>query len=245
MAPLCLEIVATSGRCAERATAAGADRVEACQALELGGLTPSLEVLELILEHAPARGVHALLRHRPGNFHYDAEDRAVLVAQARSLARSGVHGLVLGALDASGAVDSHCLQEVTAAAFEVNPELEITFHRAIDEATDPLAILDSLFALPVDRVLTSGGKESAVDGLAMIGRLATRSAGQIQIMAGGGMTAEAIAQAAAYGASAVHFSAKQPWAGTIGVDAEMVGLLRQSVDRTMSAAAQLTSEETS
>lgn len=225
-----LEIVATSGACARTATAAGADRIEACEALELGGITPGPEVLDDILEHRPALGMHALLRSRPGDFHYDAAEVLLMERQARRLARAGVDGLVLGALDAGGAVDLEVVARLAAAGLEVNPELEITMHRAIDASSDPVACVTQLLALGIHRVLTSGGRDAAGEGLEVLARMAQAADGRIQIMAGGGMRAQDIGPACRAGAAAVHFSAKTQYAGTIRVSGDQVRQLRSTLN---------------
>lgn len=225
-----LEIVATSGACARRAFAAGADRIEACEALELGCISPGPEVLEDILEHRPALGVHALLRNRPGDFHYGEADLQVMERQARRLARTGVDGLVLGAVDASGTVDLKAVARMAAAGLEVNPELEITMHRAIDASTDPVASVTQLLDLGIHRVLTSGGQDCAGEGLEVIERMVQAAGGRIQIMAGGGMKARDIGPALRAGAAAVHFSAKTQHAGTIRVSEQHVEQLRNMLN---------------
>lgn len=225
-----LEIVATSGRCAWTAAAAGADRIEACEALDLGGITPGPEVLEDILERRPALGVHALLRSRPGDFHYEDAELRVMERQARRLARAGVDGLVLGALDAGGAVDLEAVARMAAAGLEVNPELEITMHRAIDASADPVASVTQLLALGIHRVLTSGGRDAAGEGLEVIARMAQAADGRIQIMAGGGMRARDVGPARGAGAAAVHFSAKTHYAGTIRVSEQQVRQLRSTLN---------------
>ncbi|WP_313811496.1 copper homeostasis protein CutC [Glutamicibacter sp.] len=225
-----LEIVATSGVSARLAAQNGADRIEACEALELGGLTPSPEVLADILEHRPRLGIHALLRSRPGDFHYDALDVSVMRRQARRLALAGVDGVVLGALNAQRQLDLETIQILADSCLEVNPELEITVHRAIDASTDPVHAVSQLLALGVRRVLTSGGRESAGDGMGTITQMVHQAKTKIQIMSGGGMRVQDIATATMAGVCAVHFSAKTPCAGTIRVSADQVRELRSAVD---------------
>lgn len=229
-APPLLEIVATSGSCAERATRAGAERLEACEALELGGLTPSPEVLEQILEQRPAAGVHALLRSRPGNFRYTAQEAAVMERQAARLAAAGADGLVLGALDEHGQLDLPLMLRWAEAALAVNPELQLTVHRAIDAAADPAVQLRRVLGGPFTRVLTSGGRPQAGAGMAIIAQLVREAAGRIEIMCGGGLRAEDLETAHGVGVSAVHFSAKTGYADTIEVSEQQVRRLRRTLD---------------
>ncbi|MFJ2618931.1 copper homeostasis protein CutC [Glutamicibacter sp. NPDC087344] len=225
-----LEIVATSAQCAQRATAAGADRLEACEVLELGGITPGPEVLDGILGHRPALGVHALLRSRPGDFVYSEEELRVMERQARRLARAGVDGLVLGTLDNSASVDLVAVSRLAYAGLEVNPHLEITLHRAIDASADPVACLAQILGLGVHRVLTSGGRETAGEGLRAITQMVQVANGGIQIMAGGGLRAADIKPMLQAGVSAVHFSAKKHHAGTLKVSRTQVQQLRSALD---------------
>lgn len=225
-----LEIVATSGVSAQLAVAAGADRIEACEALELGGITPSVEVLDDILEHRPELGIHALLRSRPGDFIYDKEDLSVMERQSSRLAAAGVSGIVLGALDRRGSLDLEAIQKLAGAALEINPDIEITIHRAVDASVDPVRAISQLLPLAPRRVLTSGGRESAGQGMATISRMVQAADSKIQIMSGGGMRVQDIATAQAAGVSAVHFSAKTQHAGTIRVSADQVRELRRAVN---------------
>lgn len=225
-----LEIVATSGACAQRAARAGADRIEACQALELGGLTPSPEVLDQILEQRPRRGVHSLLRSRPGDFCYSTEEAAVMERQAVRLAAAGVDGLVLGALDRGGSLDLVMMRRWAEAALAVNQRLEITVHRAIDASQDPVVQLDRLLELPVHRVLSSGGQPTCRQGMDTIAAMVRRAVGNIEIMCGGGLTPDDIGSAYRAGVSAVHFSAKTGYADTIEVSEQQVRQLRCTLD---------------
>lgn len=225
-----LEIVATSGACAAKSLAAGADRLEACEVLELGGITPSPEVLDDILANSPRLGVHALLRSRPGDFRYTSDELSIMVKQAQRLVKAGVHGLVLGALTAQKTLDITAINRLIDAGKSINPNLEITLHRAIDSVPDPLIGLAQILELPVTRVLTSGGRETVGQGLPMIKDMVALTDGKLQIMSGGGMKPEDIHEACAAGVAAVHFSAKINYAETIMVDEGRVREVRHRLD---------------
>ncbi|MFC9934363.1 copper homeostasis protein CutC [Glutamicibacter sp. NPDC127525] len=225
-----LEIVATSGACAQRATRAGADRLEACQALELGGLTPNPEALEQIHEHRPPRGVHALLRSRPGNFRYTTEEAALMERQAARLAAAGVDGIVLGALDPRGALDLAMMRHWAEAALAVNQRLEITVHRAIDASRDPIGELARLLEFPAHRVLSSGGRRTVDQGMATIEAMVQAAGSRIEIMCGGGLQATDIESVRRLGVAAVHSSAKTRYADTIEVSEQQVRQLRCTLD---------------
>lgn len=205
-----LEVAVTSARGARTARECGADRVELCSALELGGITPSAG----LVEQATAVGlpVFALVRCRPGGFVYDADEVATMRREARSLARAGVAGVVLGALNPAGDLDTDATRRIADAARDAEPAVQLTFHRAVDRARDPLAILPQLVPLGIERVLTSGGAPTADEGLATIGRM-TALGLPVQVTAGGGVRPDTVARAALAGVAAVHLSAKRRAAG--------------------------------
>ena len=190
------------------ALAEGADRVELCSALGLGGLTPSAGLLRAAVDAAEATSrsgfVHVLVRPRGGGFVYDEDELATTVADIRFAREAGASGVVVGALDEGGRVDLAAVERFVAAA----DGLDVTFHRAIDIVADPVAALDALSGLGVNRVLSSGGAPRSIDGVAVLAALAERGAGRIQVMAGGGVRVEDIPALAAAGVDAVHLSAR-------------------------------------
>lgn len=206
---IALEIAVTSVAGALVARDNGADRVELCSALELGGVTPSQGLVEATLSTGVP--VHALVRVRPGNFVYDRDEVATMVAEVRALAAAGVAGVVIGALTSDGALDHATvalLADTARAHSPLGGAIGVTLHRAIDQAADPVAVVEALASLGVSRVLTSGAAASAGDGVAMLARLVS-AAGTVQVMAGGGVTVEAIPSIVAAGVAAVHLSAKR------------------------------------
>ncbi|WP_284977543.1 copper homeostasis protein CutC [Arthrobacter sp. fls2-241-R2A-200] len=205
-----LEIAVVSATGAGTAASEGADRVELCSSLELGGITPSQGLMEASLEHVDGRlEIHALIRCRPGDFRYSASDVDTMVHETRHLLAQGAHGVVFGALSGEGDVDLTATRRLVDAAREANPDAQLTFHRAIDQARDPLAVLDELLALGFTRVLTSGHEPSAGAGLPTLERMVQRAHGDAEIMAGGGLTLEDIPAMHAAGLAAVHLSAKK------------------------------------
>ena len=230
-----LEIAVTSAAGAVTARDGGADRVELCSALELGGVTPSQGLVEATV--ATGVPVHALVRCRPGGFVYDTDELDVMVREIRALVRSGVAGVVVGALREDGSLDVDALRWFVEAALDaaaprpgttpqepaetparalgsrrvpgVSP-LEITVHRAVDRASDPVVAVAALVGLGVTRVLTSGGASTVGAGLAsgVLPRL-VEVAGDVQVMAGGGVQLGDVPALVAAGVDAVHLSAKR------------------------------------
>jgi copper homeostasis protein len=203
---LALEIAVTTAAGAVVARDGGADRVELCAALELGGVTAS----QGLVEAAVATGipVHALVRSRPGDFTYDADDLDTMLREVRSIAAAGVAGVVVGALRPDGSLDAAAITRFADAARQVQPGIEVTVHRAIDRAVDPVAAARTLPGLGVTRVLTSGGAPVAPAGIDTLARMVLAAEG-VQVQAGGGVSPADIGALAATGLAAVHLSAKR------------------------------------
>ncbi|MEV7605042.1 copper homeostasis protein CutC [Paenarthrobacter sp. NPDC089322] len=205
-----LEIAVTSAAGAGTSAAEGADRIELCSSLELGGVTPSQGLLEASLEHVDGRlEVHPLVRCRPGDFLFSASDVDTMVHEIRHLLKLGAHGVVVGALGADGSLDLRATRRFRDVVLEANPDAQITFHRAIDHSVDPLTALDALLELGFTRVLTSGHEATAGAGLPTLSRFVEHAGGALEIMAGGGLTLDDIPAMHAAGLSAVHLSAKR------------------------------------
>lgn len=180
-----VEVAVDSVAAAEVATALGASRLELCQALESGGLTPSLGLIETV-RAAVTVPVFVMIRPRAGDFVYSA---AELEAMARDIAAAkdaGADGVVIGALDRTGAID----REATARLVERAAPLPVTFHRAFDVASRPLKALEHLIEAGVRRVLTSGGATTADQGRTAISRYVRRAGSDLTILAGGGVTGD-------------------------------------------------------
>lgn len=187
----------------------GADRVELCSALGVGGLTPSAGTIELAAEIARDAGavsfLNVLVRPRAGGFCYSRDELNVVMHDIRHLQTLGAAGLVIGVLDTNGRVDIETMRDLVQAA----GSLEVTFHRAIDAATDPVADVAGLASAGVRRILSSGGAERSADGVDTLASMVTAAAGRIEIMAGGGVTIADIDALAATGIDAVHLSARR------------------------------------
>jgi copper homeostasis protein len=205
--PPAVEIAVTSPAGARTAIAAGADRVELCSALELGGLTPSSTMTRMAVELGIP--VHVLIRCRPGGFTYSPEEIGWMAQEAVDAVRDGAAGVVIGALTPDGRIDSPSLARILAAAREADAGTQVTFHRAIDQLRDPASHLDDLAASGITRVLTSGGAPTVDQGLPTIAAMLGRGTG-IEIMAGGGVLPEHLRRIIAVGVHAVHLSAKRP-----------------------------------
>lgn len=199
-----LELCAASIEAVELAKKHGFDRIELCQNLEQGGLTPSAGLIQL------ARNLevetHVLIRPRAGGFHYQPSELHLIEKDINFCAEVGVKGVVVGLLKANFDIDKPLLQQLMLRA----PQLDWTFHRAFDESIDWKRSLDVLIELGFKRVLTSGFASNVEIGLPVLAQMCAYADGRIDIMAGGGVNAGNIAKLSQIkGLSAIHFSATQ------------------------------------
>lgn len=185
------------------AQAAGADRVELCASLVEGGLTPSLGTIRAAC--AAARiPVHVIIRPRGGDFLYSEPEFQTMLDDVRALRDEGVAGVVFGCLARDGRIDE---ARMTALVEAAGP-LAVTCHRAFDMTRDPEEAVAALIGCGVDRVLTSGQHDTAVDGLDILRRTVAAAAGRLKVMACGELDASNIAQVwAESGADELHFAA--------------------------------------
>src|SRR6478735_7085909 len=232
-APRPVEIAVQDPAGARSAIAAGAARLELCQALDVGGLTPSLATLEAVLAAVEPAAVNVLVRPRGGGFVYDPDEVALVAADIRVCVERGAGGVVVGALTSAGGLDVETLRRWRDAAGPAT----LVFHRAVDAAADPSAVFNALVAEGVDRVLTSGGAPRSIDGLAMLAVFAERS-GAVEVMAGGGVQPADIPALFAAGVDAVHLSARSraghdapsgPGGGSAGHDVTDPGVVAEAV----------------
>ena len=180
--PLLIEACVDTTQSAIAAQNGGADRVELCDNLADGGTTPSHGVIGMVVEHLTIP-VFPIIRARGGSFVYGPDEIEVMRRDVKHARWLGAHGVVIGALTSDGAVDEHAVGVFQDAA----KDIPLTFHRAFDVCRDPMAALETLMRLGVQRVLTSGQRASAWEGRALIAQLHREAAGRIVVMAGGGI----------------------------------------------------------
>jgi copper homeostasis protein len=218
-----LEACVDSVESALAAQAGGADRVELCENLLEGGTTPSAGLVEVCRERLRIP-LHVLVRPRGGDFVYSDVETEVMQRDIALARRVGAGGVVLGALRPDGTVDV----ERTRALIGAARPLSVTFHRAFDFTPDADAALDTLIALGVDRVLTSGQAPTAVAGIQTLARLVVRAAGRIGVLAGGGLSEENLtAVAAESGVREVHVRATALLESPVSYRPRHLSLLKQ------------------
>ncbi len=163
------------------AVAGIADRIELCSALDLGGLTPDIGLMEM----AAKLGIetHVLIRPRSGDFQMSDDDLAAAVSSIRAANQLGLAGVVIGA-ESDGALDRSALDLMIRAS----DGMHVTLHRVIDVVDDPIAALETAVDAGAGRILTSGGAVSAINGISGLNALHKAAAGRIEIMAGAGLT---------------------------------------------------------
>ncbi|MCR5013240.1 MAG: copper homeostasis protein CutC [Bacteroidales bacterium] len=177
-----LEICANGIKSLRNAMDGCAQCVELCEALEVGGLTPSFGTMAKAIDISfiPMR---VLIRPRPGNYSYDEEEVEVMKTDIMLCKKLGFEGVVIGALDDEGMLDVDTLKSL----MEAGEGMKFTFHRAIDACTKPFEAMEQLIELGFDKVLTSGGRHSAEEGIPMIAEMQLRYGDRIAIMPGGGV----------------------------------------------------------
>lgn len=196
-----VEICANSFKSAKAAQDGGADRIELCAELSVGGLTPSYGLIEKVTSELIIP-VHVLIRPRSGDFVYSETEIDLMLRDIRYCKELGCAGIVSGVLTTENSVDV----TLTKMLIEASNGLEFTFHRAFDllSGTDDL---DSLIELGVSRLLSSGQQARAIDGIEMLKKLKDISEGKIQIMPGSGINSENALSFKKAGFEMVHFSA--------------------------------------
>ena len=187
--PTLIEACVDSIDSAIEAELGGADRVELCGELLQGGVTPSAGLVSGVCDRIKIP-VFALVRPRTGDFLYDDDELDVMLRDIEVIRSLNVEGIVIGPLTRDGDVDIGTLYTLIAAAGDMN----VTFHRAFDFVRDQPVALEALIELGVDRVLTSGGAPSALQGAAMLAELVEQGGTDITILGGGSINASNVAE---------------------------------------------------
>ncbi len=197
-----LEICTNSYQSAKNAQDAGAHRIELCQELAVGGITPSYGLLKEVIGNLKIP-VFVLIRPRGGNFVYSNAEFDIMKIDIQLCKDLGCHGIVSGVLNSDKTIDLKRTKEL----IELSQPLPFTFHRAFDVIVNSKEALEQLIDLGVERVLTSGQETSAEKGLELLYELNEISKGRITILAGGGISADNANKFKAIGLKEIHASA--------------------------------------
>lgn len=182
----------------------GADRLEVCANLIIGGTTPSTQLASMILRDIPVKA-NILIRPRFGDFLYEPEEAEEMLRQIAAFRDLGVNGVVIGALTPEGDLDLELMGRMMDCACG----MDVTLHRAFDMTRDPFQTLEQAIALGCKTILTSGQEQTALAGAGLLKQLQKQAAGRITIMAGSGVKSSNLcALHEATGITAFHASGK-------------------------------------
>ncbi|CAK9794973.1 Copper homeostasis protein cutC homolog [Anthophora plagiata] len=219
-----MEICIDSVESARNAIKGGATRLEVCSVLSEGGLTPTFGFLQKIRNLSPVP-IYAMLRARSGNFVYTTEEMEIMLEDLRIFKNHGVDGFVFGALTSDNRIHVEFCKEILRAA----RPLPVTFHRAFDEVDDPFESMKIIIDLGFERILTSGQRDTAEDGLDLIKKLVQMAEDRIIVMPGSGITKENILKIRiASGAKEFHASAKKKMLTQDGVNRVKIGTRKET-----------------
>jgi copper homeostasis protein len=212
------ELCAASIEAIQLAKELNFDRVELCQNLEQGGLTPSFSMID----YSIAYGIptHVLIRPRPGGFTYNSDELELIIREVVNCKNMGAAGIVIGALNESGAIDEPILEEI----MKKSGGLEVTFHRAFDDCVEWKKGMDILIKHGVKRILSSGLARNVDIGYPILSEMIKYAAGRIEIMTGGGVNASNIGKLVdELHPDAIHFS------GTVKFQLDEESLFSESI----------------
>ncbi|AUC14743.1 copper homeostasis protein CutC [Tenacibaculum sp. SZ-18] len=197
-----LEICANSYQSALNAEQAGAHRIELCSELNSGGITPSYGLIKKVISELSIE-TFVLIRPRSGNFVYSKAEFDIMKQDIIKCKSLGVNGIVSGVLKDNNTIDEKRSKELISLAYP----LPFTFHRAFDLITNPIEGIQQLINLNVNRVLTSGQKNKALEGLTLLKDLQKEYSNQIIILPGSGINSKNVGKLKKSGFIEVHASA--------------------------------------
>lgn len=163
----------------------GAERIELCENLYEGGTTPSYGTVKKVLEKIKISTL-VMIRPRGGNFCYSPAEVEIMIEDIRLFKKLGVKGVVLGVLTPNNKIDYPLLKRL----LKETGGMEVTFHKAIDEVANPANEVAKLAELGIDRILTSGGGKTALEGAEILNEMIKIANNKIKIVVAGGVTVE-------------------------------------------------------
>jgi copper homeostasis protein len=196
-----IELCAASFESIQLAQELPIDRIELCQNLEQGGLTPSIGMIDYAI--GKQIETHVLIRPRAGGFCYSEEELKIMLLDISYCKRIGVNGIVIGLLTETNEINRLQLEQISEAA----QDIDITFHRAFDDTIEWKRSMDLLINMGVKRILTSGVSTNVDSGFIVLREMVKYAKGRIEIMAGGGINANNVGKIETeIKPDAIHFS---------------------------------------
>lgn len=199
-----LECCVDSVESAVAAQAGGANRLELCANLVIGGTTPDINLYLAVREKVSIK-INVLIRPRFGDFCYTGEEFGIIKKDVEMFRKYGADGVVIGVLREDGSLDMARMKELMDAA----GDMSVTLHRAFDVSRDPFQTLKDAEDLHIGTILTSGQKNTCYEGRELLGKLVEKTAGKVDILVGSGVNSAQIAELAAVTkAKSFHLSGK-------------------------------------
>lgn len=161
----------------------GAERVELCDNLEEGGTTPSYGTIKMVVEKVDIPAF-VIIRPRGGDFFYSEDEIEIMKEDIKVCKSLGVKGVVIGALNRDNTINYEAIKEM----IDLAKPMSITFHKAIDELENPVAEVKKLAQIGVDRILTSGTKDTAIEGQEILREMVKEAGDDIIIIVAGKVT---------------------------------------------------------
>lgn len=200
-----LEVCVDSVESALAAYKGGADRLELCGNLIIGGTTPSLYLFDEIRKKVDIP-IHILIRPRYGDFCYSTYEFEIMLKEIKLFQENGANGVVIGCLKADGSLNLEQLK----AFMQQGEGMSVTLHRAFDVCKDPILALEQAIELGINQILTSGQEPNCVLGIGLLKELVHKGKERIDIMAGGAINASNIKEIArSTGVTTFHMSGKE------------------------------------
>jgi copper homeostasis protein len=197
-----IEICTPTYQSAINAQKGGVHRIELCEDLSVGGITPSIDLIKQVVKELSIPA-NILIRPRGGDFVYSDTEFNQMLSDIEFCKSIGCNGIVSGVLKSNKTIDA----ERTKQLIEASKPMSFTFHKAFDEVPDPYKTLDSLIKLGTDRILTSGQSNTDIDGLNTLMKLKNQAKGKLTILVGGGVRADNVLEFKKAGFMEIHSSA--------------------------------------
>ncbi len=197
-----IEVCANSYESALNAQKAGADRIELCSELVVGGITPSHGLIQKVLEELSLK-VNILIRPRSGDFTFSKAEFDIMKRDILLCKKLGCNGIVSGVLNVDNTIDIIRTKELV----ELARPLSFTFHRAFDWVKNPIVEIEKLIEIGVDRILTSGQQNAAIEGIHLLMELQNHTNNKLVILPGGGINSSNALEFKKAGFKEIHFSA--------------------------------------